>query len=103
MKTKCLICNNAKNLKKFKWSNYQIYDCQHCRLHFCPDLIETEGNSSPVHNEGIKMMEDSFFKTEKIAFQYAKKRIVKYEKILVNNNVLMYEQFQFCRWTYKTN
>ena len=82
MKTKCLICNNAKNLKKFKWSNYQIYDCQHCRLHFCPDLIETEGNSSPVHNEGIKMMEDSFFKTEKIAFQYAKKRIVKYEKIL---------------------
>ena len=82
MKIECLVCSNAKNLIKFVWSNYEIYNCQHCKLYFCPELVEIEGNSSPVDGIGIKMMEDSFFKTKKIASLYVKKRIVEYEKIL---------------------
>ena len=49
---------------------------------FVPELVEIEGNSSPVDYKGIKMMENSFYKTEKIAFHYAKNRIVEYEKML---------------------
>ena len=41
-----------------------------------------EGNSSPVDENGIRMMEDSFFKTEKNCSSVCKKRIVDYEKIL---------------------
>ena len=82
MKIKCLICDNSNNLKKFKWNNYEIYNCRYCELYFCPELVQTEGNSSPVHYKGMKMMENSFYKTEKIAFYYAKKRILQYEKIL---------------------
>ena len=82
MKIKCLVCSNSNNLKSFKWNNYEIYNCQYCKLYFCPELVEIEGNSSPVDDKGIKMMEDSFYKTEKIAFQYAKNRIIEYEKML---------------------
>ncbi len=82
MNIKCLVCSDSKNLKKFKWGNYEIYNCKYCKLYFCPDLVEIEGNSSPVDENGIRMMEDSFFKTEKIAIHYAKKRIVYFEKIL---------------------
>ena len=82
MKIKCLVCDNSNNLKNFNWSNYEIYNCRHCKLYFCPELVEIEGNSSPVDSKGIKMMENSFYKTEKIAFNYAKKRIMQYEKIL---------------------
>ena len=82
MKIKCLVCDNSNSLRSFKWSNYEIYNCQYCKLYFCPELVEIEGNSSPVDYKGIKMMENSFYKTEKIAFQYAKNRIIEYEKLL---------------------
>ena len=82
MKIECLVCSNAKNLIKFVWNNYEIYNCKYCKLYFCPELVEIEGNSSPVDDIGIKMMEDSFFKTKKIASLYVKKRIVEYEKML---------------------
>ena len=82
MNIKCLVCDNSNNLKNFWWSNYEIYNCKYCKLYFCPDLVEMEGNSSPVDENGIRMMEDSFFKTEKNCLSLCKKRIVYFEKIL---------------------
>ena len=67
----------CKKLKNFNWSNYQIYNCQYCKLYFCPELVEIEGNSSPVDDIGIKMMEDSFLKLKKLLFFMSKKRIVR--------------------------
>ena len=49
-------------------------------------LKEEGGDSSPVHEAGTKMMEQSFYTTSKIALHYTKKRIPIYEKYL-NRNV----------------
>ena len=52
----------------------RIFSCRHCELYFCSELIETEGSSSPVHYKGMKMMEYSFYKTEKNYFSLCKKK-----------------------------
>ena len=46
---------------------------KYCKLYFCPDLVEIEGNSSPVDENGIRMMEDSFLKLKKLLFFMSKK------------------------------
>ena len=79
---KCLICEKNKTLSSFYWRKIEIYHCKYCDIDFCANMIEIEGNSSPVHMDGIKMMENSFFITNSLADSYAKKRIVIYENLL---------------------
>ena len=84
MNIDCLVCHNNKSFDIKKWGIYDIYICKVCDLHFCREMIEKElnGNSSPVHEKGINMMENSFFKTKLIAKNYAEKRINYYESLL---------------------
>ena len=81
---KCPICESTRELGLFIWSNYEIIHCNNCKLDYCQKMIEKEngGDSSPVHSEGIKMMSESFFKTEQLAMMYAKKRKKMYENLL---------------------
>ena len=78
MNDKCLICNDSKFVIIKKWNDYIIHKCEHCGLNFCPNLIDIEGESSPVHKIGMEMMEKSFYRTKKIAKTYAEKRLLIY-------------------------
>lgn len=83
MKINCLICKNNKT-KTIYWADYEIFKCENCELLFCKEMKEKEeeGDSSPVDEDGIKMMANSFFKTKEIANNYFKKRVLYYEKML---------------------
>ena len=87
IKTPCLVCQSLDQLESFKWSHYNIIHCKNCQLDFCSEMIEKEegGNSSPVHLEGIAMMANSYYKTEKLSKFYAIKRKKLYEKFLNRN------------------
>ena len=80
----CPVCSfDCKDYVK-KWIDYSVYECPRCQLSFCKDmkLKEKLGNSSPVHIEGTKMMEESYYNTKLIAEKRVKKRIKVYEKYL---------------------
>ena len=81
-KINCLICKQSDSLKFKEWNNFIIYVCNVCKLNFCSDLIEKQGESSPVDDFGIKMMANSFYTTNRIANSYAIKRTNIYEKFL---------------------
>ena len=72
----CPVCHNQNQLKVFHWHNYNVIHCHVCKLDFCMEMIYKEegGNSSPVPLSGIKMMSESFYKTKKIANNFAIKR-----------------------------
>ena len=64
----CPVCNNKNELRSFRWNNYSVTHCNCCNLDFCEEMAEKEvgGDSSPVPKEGIEMMSNSFFKTNKL-------------------------------------
>ncbi len=70
---------------EFHWNNYEIYRCKSCKLNFCPELINSEGNSSPVDEKGVEMMAKSYYLTKNIAYNFALKRSFIYKNILKRN------------------
>ena len=84
MNVVCPSCKSQKNFKQILWNDYSVYMCKTCELFFCKDIIlkEKGGDSSPVNHSGIEMMKEAYFKTNKIANDYAKRRVVIYENFL---------------------
>lgn len=84
MRVFCPVCDNDCSTLYKNWNDYSVFLCPNCGLSFCKDFLEKEelGNSSRVHSEGIKMMRESFFKTDSIAESFTCERIKVYNKIL---------------------
>ena len=83
----CPVCNNKNELRSFRWNNYSVTHCNCCNLDFCEEMAEKEvgGDSSPVPKEGIEMMSNSFFKTNKLAMNFVIKRKIIYDELLSRN------------------
>jgi len=86
-KISCPVCKNQKKLYSFKWNNFSVTHCGYCNLDFCEKMIEKEvgGDSSPVPKDGIEMMSNSFFKTNKLAMNFVRKRKMVYDELLFRN------------------
>lgn len=80
----CPACRNGSDLFKIDWGEYSVIHCKVCGLDYCSHMVEKESGegSSPVHVEGIKMMAESFHKTNDLAKKYTQNRLLFYESIL---------------------
>ena len=83
----CPVCNERVELQPFKWGDYDLIHCFICKLDYCGEMVEKEtgGHSSPVNQQGIKMMADLYSKTNEMARNFAIKRKRVYEKLLNKN------------------
>jgi len=80
----CPLCNETQELKNFSWGPHIIFSCKNCGLDYCNnmDIKDIDGDSSPVHQQGIEMMAGSFHTTQKLADRLCNARLKVYEDIL---------------------
>jgi len=80
----CPICNETQDLNFFSWGDHIIFSCKNCGLDYCNnvEIEQIDGDSSPVHQQGIKMMADSFHSTQKLADRLCDSRLKVYEAMM---------------------